>query len=216
MIDSVTVISIVRLRALVRVLRSNDPTFDNALAVSLSAVEVNVGITTACLPALRPLLSAMLPTLFSPSTATQGPSTRQRYDEEQPKTFRSSTTGTVSRASRYRSSSNASYSRIESELEEMNSNHQANVAGTGVRVIGQARQVHIRSVSRDSSPNGISARLPRLPENTASFGAVDRRDWARHSRSVSSPLSGRRIASPRQPLVQKPLPITPFPVALDS
>ncbi|ORY11593.1 hypothetical protein BCR34DRAFT_447226, partial [Clohesyomyces aquaticus] len=60
----VTLISIIRLQTLVRISNSKDPTFDNPPAATFSAVETNVGIVTACLPSLRPLLAHMLPSYF--------------------------------------------------------------------------------------------------------------------------------------------------------
>lgn len=65
--DSVTVVSIVRLYSLEKLAKSPDQTFDNSDQATLSAVEVNVGIICACLPAMRPLFAIMMPKYFSPT-----------------------------------------------------------------------------------------------------------------------------------------------------
>lgn len=62
---SVTLVSVVRLYSLDDIANSNDVSFDNIAHVTLSAVEVNVGIICACLPAMRPLLARSMPQYFS-------------------------------------------------------------------------------------------------------------------------------------------------------
>lgn len=151
-------------------------------------------------------------------------------------------TGTTWKKSHSRSTSDGAYSTTtryteSNEMASLSSHHplqhheKATVFGTGPLVNGPARQVHIRSASRTASiqlSNG-APRLPRLPENVAVIGDLSfypaplftgRRSG--HRRSMSTPLSGRssvvRFASsrtkPTTPLVvQKPLPVTPFPVA---
>ncbi|KAF2659451.1 hypothetical protein K491DRAFT_564001, partial [Lophiostoma macrostomum CBS 122681] len=79
----VCIITIIRLQSLVAISNSSDPTFDNPPAASWSAIETNVAILTACLPSLRPLLSALMPRYF-PSTPAQLTNARQ-HDEERPR-----------------------------------------------------------------------------------------------------------------------------------
>lgn len=62
---SITLVSIIRLWSLDDVVKSNDLPFDSPAFVTLSAVELNVAIICACLPAMRPLLALMLPKYFS-------------------------------------------------------------------------------------------------------------------------------------------------------
>ncbi|RMZ71280.1 pth11-like integral membrane [Pyrenophora seminiperda CCB06] len=61
----VTLVSIVRLYSLDNIANSNDVPFDNPDHATLSAVEVNVAIICACLPAMRPLFALLMPQYFS-------------------------------------------------------------------------------------------------------------------------------------------------------
>ncbi|KAH7075445.1 hypothetical protein BKA63DRAFT_297331 [Paraphoma chrysanthemicola] len=62
---SVATVSVIRLYSLHEVTKSDDLPFDSPAFATLSAVEVNVGIICACLPAMRPLLARMMPDYFS-------------------------------------------------------------------------------------------------------------------------------------------------------
>ncbi|KAF2829910.1 hypothetical protein CC86DRAFT_367820 [Ophiobolus disseminans] len=62
---SVSLVSVIRLHSLDKIVKSNDLPFDNPAHAALSAVEVNVAIICACLPAMRPLLALMMPKYFS-------------------------------------------------------------------------------------------------------------------------------------------------------
>lgn len=64
---STTLVSVIRLSSLQSISNSTDVSWDNPAHASLSAVEVNVGIICACLPAMRPLLALMMPKYFSGS-----------------------------------------------------------------------------------------------------------------------------------------------------
>ncbi|KAF3008694.1 hypothetical protein E8E13_009437 [Curvularia kusanoi] len=66
---SVIVVSTIRLYTLDDLANSNDRTFDNTDQATLSAVEVNVGIVCACLPAMRPLFALMMPKYFTSAPA---------------------------------------------------------------------------------------------------------------------------------------------------
>jgi hypothetical protein len=59
------IVSILRLHGLYAVTISTDVTYDNSPAVTWSSVELNVGIMCACVPALRPVISAVFPKLLS-------------------------------------------------------------------------------------------------------------------------------------------------------
>ncbi|KAJ5225876.1 hypothetical protein N7468_007101 [Penicillium chermesinum] len=61
----VMITSILRLKSLLVISNSTDPTYDNVGAATWSAVECNVAIICACLPSTRALLSKLLPHLFS-------------------------------------------------------------------------------------------------------------------------------------------------------
>ncbi|KAL2870512.1 putative integral membrane protein [Aspergillus lucknowensis] len=61
----VFVTSILRMQSLLVISESKDPTYDNVGAATWSAVECNVAIICACLPATRALISKLIPRLFS-------------------------------------------------------------------------------------------------------------------------------------------------------
>lgn len=58
---SVTIVSIVRLHALVTFVTSHNPTWDNFPVSLWSTVEINVGILCTCMPTLRLLLIRLFP-----------------------------------------------------------------------------------------------------------------------------------------------------------
>jgi hypothetical protein len=62
---SACVTSMVRLKYLADFANSTDQTWDNAIAVIVSLLEICIAIICACLPALRALVSHYLPQLFS-------------------------------------------------------------------------------------------------------------------------------------------------------
>ncbi|KAL5343792.1 hypothetical protein BJX70DRAFT_393840 [Aspergillus crustosus] len=79
----VLVTSILRLQSLLVISDSTDPTYDNVGAATWSAVECNVAIICACLPATRAFISKLIPRLFSSgrsknttSPYNQGPQSR--------------------------------------------------------------------------------------------------------------------------------------------
>lgn len=228
----VCIISIIRLQSLVAISNSKDPTFDNTRAAILSAAETNVAIITACLPFFRPLLSRMMPKQF--------PSQALRYaniDEEQPRYKASITTEILSPicacGSRTHFQDCSIYTMPESEILSYD-DQQASIASIGSRAGGKVRQVTINS-GRNTTL--FAPRLPRLPENMAAFGPIvlggetipPRPSHSSHSmRSHSFHWSGHRLSkrisaiqfprrpwSPRSPVAQKPLPITPFPLSPD-
>ncbi|KAJ5956040.1 hypothetical protein N7501_010319 [Penicillium viridicatum] len=61
----VLITSILRLKSLLVISNSDDPTYDNVGAATWSAVECNVAIICACLPGTRAFLSRLLPHIFS-------------------------------------------------------------------------------------------------------------------------------------------------------
>ncbi|KGO69246.1 hypothetical protein PITC_095680 [Penicillium italicum] len=60
----VFITSILRLKSLLVISDSDDPTYDNVSAATWSAVECNVAIICACLPGTRASLSKILPRIF--------------------------------------------------------------------------------------------------------------------------------------------------------
>lgn len=64
-----TVVSIIRLQALVVFGKSSNPTWDNFPVSLCSAVEIHVGIICTCMPTLRLLLVRLFPALGSSSYA---------------------------------------------------------------------------------------------------------------------------------------------------
>ncbi|KAJ5548171.1 hypothetical protein N7513_005405 [Penicillium frequentans] len=84
----VVITSILRLKSLLVISNSNDPTHDNVGAAEWSAIECNVAIICAALPSTRALLSKLLPHIFS--TRSNGYRSRTRPS----RTGRSALTGT--------------------------------------------------------------------------------------------------------------------------
>ena len=72
-LNSVCIISILRIPSLLKASRSTDPTFDNCGIAIWSIVEVNAAIVGACLPTLKPLIGRVFPNLLS-SVHTESPS----------------------------------------------------------------------------------------------------------------------------------------------
>lgn len=70
---SVTIVSILRLHALVTFATSDNQTFDNFDIMIWSTTEINIGIICACMPALRQILARIWPNVFG------GEQSRQRY-----------------------------------------------------------------------------------------------------------------------------------------
>ncbi|KAL1969320.1 hypothetical protein VTN77DRAFT_9512 [Rasamsonia byssochlamydoides] len=61
----VTVTTIIRLKFLLVISESSDPTYDNVGAAMWSAIECNVAIICASLPTIKPLISKIFPRIFS-------------------------------------------------------------------------------------------------------------------------------------------------------
>ncbi|KAF2689161.1 hypothetical protein K458DRAFT_291797 [Lentithecium fluviatile CBS 122367] len=221
--------SIIRLQSLVRIANSPDPTYDNPNAAMFSAIEVNIGILCACLPSLRPLLSAMLPSYFRSTAPYMNVETR---DEERPKHTRYPTVSSVTfvpgmakRSYHSRTGSNSSqaytprygHSRtgsqgssrsnlgIENELDVLSSSGRGSNGPVRNSPRVSAHPGHQLHPLRMSPFSPVIPRLPRLPEHIAAFGPLSPAfRSSRHSRH-------QRRAS-RTPVFQKPLPITPFPI----
>ncbi len=67
-LSSVTVMSIIRLQALVTFAKSSNPTWDNFPVSLWSTVEINVGIVCTCMPTLRLMLVRAIPALGAGSS----------------------------------------------------------------------------------------------------------------------------------------------------
>lgn len=184
---------------------------------------------------MRPLLSSMMPRYF-PDTS-RCTNVLLTHDEEQPKYSRKPSTSSgppassyISKPSHSKVGTNRSSSKYQSELKDMtssrhaSSNYSASVRSVETRSNGPLRPFAV-SPNRLSplrmspwSPPGppgsrpITPRLPRLPENLAGIGPRGESSL-RNSLGLRSPQTPRR--TPRAPVFQKPLPITPFPVNTD-
>ena len=221
-------VSIIRLQSLVRISNSPDPTFDNPPAATFSVVEANVGIICACLPYMRPLLSAVCPKYFPEIVSRsvrlddeeRGKLSRTPSSSSQPRTPRK---GSMISHSRSSSKSSISAGRVlsnisgytyESDMEDM-VKHEATVTSTATFVKGHVRKVTIgSSVGSERmlpfTPNPLI--LPRLPENLATIGPLEQAGRTRYSRTLPNPRPLHKYR-PETPLDTKPLPVTPFPVA---
>lgn len=72
-----TIISIIRIAGLIQLfyfpqVDAGDPYYD--IKMTLSVVEVNTAIATACAPALRPLVRDVFPSVFGSNDETEAPS----------------------------------------------------------------------------------------------------------------------------------------------
>ncbi|EPS38843.1 hypothetical protein H072_7393 [Dactylellina haptotyla CBS 200.50] len=71
----ICIVSILRLRFLIILSKSMDPTWDQPATAYWSAIEMNISIVCACLPALKPLISLVAPSIFgTTATGSQPPS----------------------------------------------------------------------------------------------------------------------------------------------
>jgi hypothetical protein len=233
---SVCLSSIIRLHSLVRIANSLDPTFDVPNAAMFSAIELNIGILCACLPTLRPLLSAMLPSYF-PTTA---PYTNvETQDVERNKHIRYPTASTFTYAPgtpkrSYHSRSGSSGSRAysprdghsrtgskgssrsnlgtESELGVLHK-PQASFMGNGRRINEPAWNSSRVSAHPDHELHPLRMSpfhpvIPRLPRLPEHTAAFSPIEPV-----FRSPRQSRHQKRPsRTPVFHKPLPITPFPI----
>ncbi|KAK6338514.1 hypothetical protein TWF730_002577 [Orbilia blumenaviensis] len=73
----ICIVSILRLRFLIILSKSSDPTWDQPATAYWSAIEMNISIVCACLPALKPLVSLIAPSIFgTTANGSQPPSYR--------------------------------------------------------------------------------------------------------------------------------------------
>ena len=211
----VCLVSIIRLHSLVRISNSKDPTFDNPPAATFSAVEVNVGIICACLPSIRPALSAILPHHFAPTsrpTISRMPDKERAngrqtvYTHTRPRTASTRPyTAQSSNWSHSRTGSSSTVSRAGSELKEVH--RQQAMLGTGSKVNGPVRQVTINPATQLPPYSLTPPRLPMLPENMALVSPIEPTEQhLRFSLNLGRTPNGRTRRH------QKPLPLTPLPI----
>lgn len=77
--DSGCIIAVLRLYYLYQASISTDLTYDNVAPATWSAIELNVGIICACIPALRPVISLIFPKMLSSTAGKTNPFTRTHY-----------------------------------------------------------------------------------------------------------------------------------------
>ncbi|KAJ6260788.1 hypothetical protein Dda_5017 [Drechslerella dactyloides] len=75
----ICIVSILRLRFLIILSRSMDPTWDQPATAYWSAIEMNISIVCACLPALKPLVSLVAPSVFGGSAPASNPPSYRDY-----------------------------------------------------------------------------------------------------------------------------------------
>ncbi|KAF3902088.1 hypothetical protein ABW21_db0201828 [Orbilia brochopaga] len=75
----ICIVSILRLRFLIILSRSMDPTWDQPATAYWSAIEMNISIVCACLPALKPLVSLVAPSIFGTTPAASNPPSYRDY-----------------------------------------------------------------------------------------------------------------------------------------
>ncbi|KAF1938894.1 hypothetical protein EJ02DRAFT_270253 [Clathrospora elynae] len=223
----VTLVSVVRLYSLGEVSNSKDVSFDNTAHASLSAVEVNVGIICACLPAMRPLFAQLLPQYFSAAIQyTNIPV----VDIERPRPVQNpsgSTPGNTSRTN----SPQIGTPRARTDSVQENIPLQTLKPTLYRTPSGHFTVINSRSHTPLQIGSPRSASSTRKKSNASSEGRMDPLRMSPFSpplsasfRTASSPLapdsymrrpSGTSTAStmmPRSPGSTKPLPLTPLPV----
>ncbi|KAH8704041.1 hypothetical protein BGW36DRAFT_355420 [Talaromyces proteolyticus] len=75
----VVVTTIIRLRSLLVISKSSDPTYDVIGTVTWSAIECNVAIICVCRPPIKPLLSRYIPSVFGSSIAAESKAVTNRF-----------------------------------------------------------------------------------------------------------------------------------------
>ncbi|KAJ4994500.1 hypothetical protein SVAN01_00329 [Stagonosporopsis vannaccii] len=231
---SVIVVSTIRLYSLDNLANSRDQTFDNSDQATLSAVEVNVGIICACLPAMRPLFAVMMPKYFSSAPAY---TTTPAADLERPKDIHTGSISTrvdtptqslhpiSSRAGSSQASldlrphtSGQSSQRSHSHSRSASTSHSRSGSTLSVAIPARTapfqgkalNPLRMSPVTPFAPP--ASLRLSRLSEDDAA--TLPGTAYSRRPSETSINLS--RLPSrrpPRTPVSTKPLPLTPFPVA---
>jgi hypothetical protein len=216
--------------------KSSDPTFDVPNAAMFSAIELNIGILCACLPTLRPLLSAMLPSYFPTAAPYRNVETQdvertkhQRYPTASSFTYapgtakrsyhsRTGSSSTRTNSPRYGHSrvgskgSSRSYLGTDSELEVIRA-PQASFVGTGRPKLVPVRSTPKASAHTDHQVHPLRMSpfqpvIPRLPRLPERMSTFSPIEPV-----FRSPRQSRHQRQPsRTPVSHKPLPITPFPV----
>jgi hypothetical protein len=232
-IDSVCVVSIIRLYTFNDVANTDDLSYTNPALVTLSAVEINVGIMCACLPAMRPLLSLAMPKYFS--DVAQYGDIAIKLDAEQLSPHKHVQTSfhlaqhNMARANKdgsfsYPSSPRPTLSRTPSGRFAVNPSR-PNTAGrtAATSFISHSRSgsnVSIDIAAADARANGsrfqgrinplrLSPITPFSPLSSRVLYPGDAYGMSsRNTSGTSSPVIWR----PQTPVAAKPLPLTPFPV----
>ncbi|KAH7392522.1 hypothetical protein BKA66DRAFT_510100 [Pyrenochaeta sp. MPI-SDFR-AT-0127] len=232
---SVTLVSVVRLHSLDNISNSNDISFDNTAHATLSAVEVNVGIVCACLPAMRPLLALMMPKYFSATTQyTNVPNP----DVEQLKYLKTPLNSTRTNTARTNTPRAVTPGATETHqipkptLSRTTSGKFSVIVNSRPHTPGYSSTSHSRSgsnVSVDSTamrskpahfqgrinPLRLSPVTPSLPPIPVRLSTISPLAPGSHTRRPSDVSASTPSSSlpPRTPGSAKPLPITPFPVS---
>ncbi|KAH7090690.1 hypothetical protein FB567DRAFT_298255 [Paraphoma chrysanthemicola] len=237
---SVATVSVIRIYSLHDVAKSDDLPFYSPTFATLSAVEVDVGIICACLPAMRPLLARMMPDYFS--AAAQYTNVPVMLDPERqtaPKRLETTTDSTRGVATRTQhvkphtvfvvtpQAPRSNFSRSPSGYFSLE-NSRPSTSSQG----GTLLQLSQPSHSRSGSNLSVAIASAEAPLNGPRFqGAMDPLRMSPISPPVAArghPLSsmlGPQMTDPngtssmfstaprpRTLASTKPLPITPFPV----
>ncbi|KAF2036257.1 hypothetical protein EK21DRAFT_52355 [Setomelanomma holmii] len=234
---SVSLVSIIRLYSLGNIARSNDLPFDNPAHAILSAVEVNVGIICACLPAMRPLLALMMPKYFSaaaqytnvpvmldleqrpthkhartPSDTTRSRTTRTHTGRNTPRTATpQAPRPTLSRTPSGRFS--VQNSRPSTPIAIPKSQFSHSRTGSNISIDIAAAEARSNSARFQGRLNPLRM-SPISPPNISrfSFQPFGSESYLRKP-SDASGIIAPSSSHPQTATSKKPLPITPFPVA---
>lgn len=226
--NSVTLVSVVRLHTLDDISNSEDVSFDNLSHATLSAVEVNVGIICACLPAMRPLFALMMPKYFSAASQfTNIPV----LDIERPKHMRNPSGSTQVNTTRANTPRVATPHQAPRPTLSRSASGRFSVANSrphtpGIPSIGHSRSASHNSIkSQTAKPNPVrfQGRInplrmspvtpfsPPVPLRLSKLFPVAPGSYNRRPSDVNTSTPSTSLP-PRTPGSAKPLPLTPFPV----
>lgn len=230
-----TLVSVVRLHTLDNISNSSDVSFDNVAHATLSAVEVNVGIICACLPAMRPLLALTMPKYFS---ATAQYTNVPALDVEQLKHIHTPSVSTRTNTARTNTpravtprvaenhqlpkptlsrTTSGKFSIITSSRPHTSGHSSASHSrsGSNVSVDSAAMRLQPSHFQGQINPLRMSPVIPFSPPMPVRLPTISPLAPNSHTRRPSDVSTTTFSSSlpPRTPGSAKPLPITPFPVS---
>lgn len=195
------IVSVIRLRSLDDIANSHDVSFDNLAHAILSAVELNIGIVCACLPATTSLLAHTMPRFFSSAQTTN----KSAGDIERPEHILLSSGSVRTNSARTNPPQTHTSQRARSR---------SNISADSVGVMAPSTPIQGRINPLRLSPVIHAVRSITAPVqlSTISHAALKSGDL----RSLSNIGAPSLVFSSCTRISAKPLPITPFPGQLND